>query len=463
MNPFWSSCRRRFVFVTPFILAGCASFSPDGGFSSVEQAAQQHINKEVIWQRSGADKTAAKQRVAALLGSPLSADDAVQIALLNNPGLQAMFFELGISESDVVQAGRLPNPGFTFGRTHQGGEVEIDRSIVVNIARLILMPASIDVEQRRFEQTKRKLTLQLLALAFETRKAYYMAVAAEQSVLYMRQVKEAADAGAELARRMLQAGNFNKLQQAREQSFYAESQLNLARAEQLQTRSREQLTKLMGLSNPTYSLPSRLSDLPKTPDEQVDMERLAMTQRLDVQTTVMNTEQLAKNLGLTKATRFINVLDVGASHTTFNDTSTKNGYEVSLELPLFDWGDAKVAKAESIYMQSLNRAEQVAINARSEVREAYAVYRANFDIAKQYQDEIVPLKKRVSQENLLRYNGMLIGVFDLLADARSQIGSVNSAIEAYRDFWIAKADLDMSLIGQPGKASIGGSTSTIEK
>lgn len=463
MNPFLSSSRRRLVFVMPFILAGCATFSTDGGFSSVEQAAQQHINKDVIWQRSDADKTAAAQRVDELLKSPLNADDAVQIALLNNRGLQATFFKLGIAESDVVQAGRLPNPGFTFSRTHQGGEVEIDRSIVVNIARLIMMPATIQIEQRRFEQTKREVTMQVLSLASETRKAYYTAVAADQTVVYMRQVKEAADAGAELAKRLLQAGNFNKLQQAREQSFYAEATLNLARAEQMKTRSRENLTRLLGLLEATYTLPSRLPDLPKTPNEQVNMEQLAMSQRLDVQETVLNTEQLAKNLGLSKATRLINVLDVGAIHNTFNDKSAENGVEISLELPLFDWGDAKVTKAESIYMQAVNRTEQVAINARSEVREAYSIYRANFDIAKHFQDDILPLKKRVSEENLLRYNGMLIGVFDLLADARSQMDSVNSAIEASRDFWIAKADLELSLIGRPNMASLSNKSSSSEE
>lgn len=454
MSPFLSLFKKRLTFVVPFILAGCTTFSSDGGFSSVEQAAGQHINKDVIWQRSDSDKATAAQRVSELLASPLTADDAVQIALLNNRGLQAAFFKLGISESDVVQAGRLPNPGFSFSRTHQGGEVEIDRRIVVNIARLIMMPATIQIERRRFEQTRREVTIQMLTLAAETRKAYYIAVAADQSVLYMQQVKQAADAGAELARRMLQAGNFNKLQQAREQSFYAEASLNLARAEQMKTRSREKLTRLMGLSDTTYTLPSRLPDLPKTPDEQVNMEQLAMSQRLDIQETVLNTEQLAKNLGLTKATRFINVLDVSAIHNSFNDQPNENGYEVSLELPLFDWGDARVTKAESIYMQAVNRAEEVAINARSQVREAYAVYRASFDIAKHYQDEIVPLNTRVSKENLLRYNGMLIGVFDLLADARSQINSVNGAIDAYRNFWIAKADLDMNLIGQPMRAQV---------
>jgi len=455
MNTFLPLFTKRLPFILPFILAGCTTFSSDGGFSAVEQTAGQHLNKDLIWQRSNSDKVSAAQRVGELLGSPLSADDAVQIALLNNRGLQATFFKLGIAESDVVQAGRLPNPGFSFSRTHQGGEVEISRSIVVNIARLIMMPATIQIERRRFQQTQREVTIQMLLLAAEARKAYYTAVAADQTVLYMQQVKQAADAGAELARRMLQAGNFNKLQQAREQSFYAEATLNLVRAEQMKTRSREKLTRLMGLSDTTYALPSRLPDLPKTPDEQINMEQLAMSQRLDIEEAILNTEQVAKNLGLTKATRFINVLNVGAIHNSFNDKSNENGVEVSLELPLFDWGDAKVTKAESIYMQAVNRAEEVAVNARSQVREAYAVYRANFDIAKHYQDEIVPLNTRVSKENLLRYNGMLIGVFDLLADARSQINSVNGAIEAYRDFWMAKTDLELSLIGQPGMTSMG--------
>lgn len=435
----------------PLMLGGCASFSTDGGFSTVEQVAKERLGKEVTWQRSDNASDTAAQRVKELLASPLTVDDAVQIALLNNRGLQASFYELGISESDFVQAGRLPNPGFSFSRTRQGSEVEIDRSLTFNIAHLLTMPLTRQMEQRRFEQTKREVTMQMLSLAAETRKAYYMAVAADQTMLYMQQVKKAADAGAELAGRLAQAGNYNKLQQAREQGFFAEAALNLARAEQAQTRSKEKLTRLMGLWGPqtAFTLPLRLPDLPKKPNDMANVEQMAMAQRLDVQAARLSTEQLAKNLGLSKATRFINVLEVGAIRNTFNDQPVQRGYLVTLELPLFDWSGAKVAKAEALYMQALNRTTEIAINARSEVREAYLGYRSSYDIAMHYQNEIVPLKKRVSEENQLRYNGMLIGVFDLLADARSQIASVNSAIEASRDFWIAQADLEMSLLGRP--------------
>ena len=406
------------------------------------------------WERTQADRDVIETRVAELLAKPLSADDAVQIALLNNRGLQATFHELGISEADLVQAGRIPNPGFSLGRFRRGDEIEIERGIHLNLARLIAMPLATEVEQRRFEATKRMVSMEVLSLASETRKAYYLAVAADETVRFARQVQQTADAGAELARRMASVGNWNKLQHAREQGFYADAALNLARAEQARTTARERLTRLMGLwgEQTEFKLPVRLPDLPKAPTEMTAVEAVAMTQRLDLQSARLSAEQLAKNLGLTRATRFVNVLELGLVRNSSNEAPTQRGYAISFELPLFDWGGARVAKAESIYMQAVHRAAETAINARSEVRAAYLGYRSHYDIARHYRDEIVPTRKRISDENLLRYNGMLIGVFELLADARSQIVAVNGYIEALRDFWIAQADLEMALIGRPGSS-----------
>ena len=452
--------RMEFVFavLAAATLSGCASFSADGGFGPVAQSAKDRLGKELRWAKSDADRDAIDRRVAELLTKPLSAEDAVQVALLNNQGLQASFFELGVSEADVVQSGRLPNPGFSFGRLKQGSEIEIDRSIQFNLVRLLTLPMARQIESSRFAQTRGAVTLNVLSLASETRKAYYMALAADETVRYALQVQMAAEAGAELARRQTQAGNWNKLQQAREQGFYADAALSLARAEQVQGATREHLTRLLGLwgAQAQFQLPERLPDLPKAPNDLPDVEQTAMAQRMDVQAAKLGTEQLAKNLGLTKATRFINVLEVGAVRNSWNPISNlpvQRGYTISLELPIFDWGTARVAKAEAIYMQSVNRAAQTAINARSEVRQAYKGYRSSFEIARHFRDEIVPLKKRISEENLLRYNGMLIGVFDLLADARSQIGSVQGYIDALRDFWIAQADLDMALIGKPSMSA----------
>ena len=440
------------------VLGGCASFSRDGGFSVVEQTTKDRLGKEVRWARSDADQDSVDKRVAELLAKPLTADDAVQVALLNNRGLHASFQELGITEAEVVQAGRLPNPGFSFGRLTRGSEVELERGLHFNLARLLAMPLIGQMEARRFKQTQGMVAMSVLALAAETRKAYVNALSAEETVRYMRQVKQTADASAELARRMEQVGNFSKLQRAREQGFYADAALNLARAEQAQRATRERLTRLLGVwgEQTKFSLPERLPELPKEALDLPDLERVALAQRLDVQGAKLAAEQTARNLGLTRATRFVNVLELGLLNNRSNELPTQRGWEIGLELPLFDWGGARVARAEAVYMQTVHRAAETAINARSEVREAYAGYRSAYDIARHHRDEIVPLRQRIAEENLLRYNGMLIGVFELLADARSQIASVNAAIEAKRDFWVAQADLDMALIGKPSMSAASG-------
>ena len=459
-TPWLSRLSRTTLAVLLPALTGCASLNPDARFEAVRLAAAERLgtSAQLAWARAPGDLSLIDARVAKLLVQPLGVDDAVQVALLNNRGLQAAYAELGITEAEVVQAGRLPNPGFSFGRVTQGDEIEWERGLHVTIARLLALPLVQRVEARRLDQVRTTVAMQVLSLAADTRKAWVLAVAAEESVRYSRQGMQAAEAGAELARRMAQVGNFNKLQQAREQMFYADAALNLARAEQQQRSTRERLTRLLGLwgMQTAFKLPERLPDLPTQPRDLPDIERTALAQRLDVAAARSGAEATARNLGLTRTTRLVNVLELGLVRNRSNEAPTQKGWEISLELPLFDWGGARVARAESIYMQALHRAAETAVNARSEVREAYGAYRSAWDIAKHQREEIVPLKARISEENLLRYNGMLIGVFELLADARSQIASVNGAIDALRDFWIAQADLDMALVGKPSLSAATG-------
>ena len=446
---------------TAVTATGCATFSADGGFGPVEQSARERLGKEVVWSRSDADRDLIAERVEALLARPLGADEAVQVALLNHRGLQAAFQELGIAEADVVGAGRLPNPGFSFGRLTRGDEVEYERGIHFNLARLIAMPLIGPIEARRFEQTRQRVTMTMLDHAADTRLAFYDAVAAEEAVRFAARIRQAADASAELARRMAQVGNFTRLQRAREQSFQADALLNLARAEQARIASRERLTRLLGLWGPqtSFRLPERLPDLPAAPEDAPDIERTGLATRLDVQAARLGAEQTARNLGLTRTTRFINVLELGLVSNRSNQAPTQRGWEVAFELPLFDWSGSRVARAEAIYRQALDRAADAAITARSEIREAYGAYRSAYDIARYYRDEVVPLRNRIAEENLLRYNGMLIGVFDLLADARAQIAGVQGYLGALHAFWSARARLDRALVGRPGSSADGPGTS----
>jgi outer membrane protein TolC len=448
------------LIATTALFAGCAGFSADGGLGPAQQAAQQHLaGKELVWARSDAERDRIGARVAELLKPPLTADAAVQIALLNHRGLQASFHDLGIGEAELVQASRLPNPGFSFGKFKAGDEREIERGFHFSLARVIAMPWLRDAARSRFEATQGAVALRVLETGAAARKAWVQAVAAQEGVHYAQQVMRAAEASAELARRMQQVGNFSTLQRSREQAFYADAALGAARAEQAERAARERLTRALGLwgTQTGFVLPERLPDLPPSAKDLPDVERMALAQRLDVQGARLAAQTSAAQLGLARTSRFADGLELGLERNSSNEAPTQRGWELGFTLPLFD-GGAVATQAEHVQRQALLRAEQTAIDARSEVREAYGAYRTAFDIARHHRDEIVPLRKRILDENVLRYNGMLIGVFDLLADARLQIMSVNAAIDAQRDFWLAETDLDMALIGKPQMSPMAGPT-----
>ncbi|RQZ34742.1 TolC family protein [Burkholderia sp. Bp9090] len=432
-------------------LAGCTTFSKDGGFDAVSTAASERIGKDAVIVRTDADREAVDQRTKELLAKPLSMDDAVQLALLNNRGLQASYAELGLSEADLVQAGRLPNPRFSFSRTRAGdGELSLGRTFSANVFALLTLPLATNIERRRFEQTKLETADAMLKVAADARRAYVEAVAAEQAANYAQQVRDAASAAAELAQRMRQAGNSSRLDYAREQAFHADAVAQQAKAQQQAVAAREKLTRAMGLwgERTRYALPERLPDLPKARPDLPDLERYAMHNRLDIQAAKLRTQGVASSLGLSKATRFVNAVDLGYVNNYETDKGHEHGYEISVEIPLFDWGGAKVARAEAVYMQSASRLAQTAIDARSEVRESYAAYTTRYDVAKHYRDEVVPLRRTISDELLLRYNGMLASVFELLADAREQVGAVNGYIDALKDYWLAETDLQAAVGGR---------------
>lgn len=437
------------------ILTGCATFSKDGGIDSVNELTKVRTGQSVQQSNTENQQSGTDKAVNELLSKSLTADTAVQIALMNNKGLQASLAELGIAEADLVRAGRMGNPSFSFSRL-RGEITEIERSIMFDLVGLLTIPLRSNIEQGRFEQAKLQAAIAAVRVAADTRRAYFNAVAAQQTVQYMEQVKTAAEAGSELAARMAKVGNWSKLDQSREQVFYADAMTQLARATHNAKASREQLARMLGLwgNKTAFKLPERLPDLPKIPKETTDIEQQAMQQRLDVQMAKRNSEATASALGLSRATGFINVLHAGYANMSETGEPRANGYEIELELPIFDWGRSRTAKAEAIYMQSIHRTAETAIRARSEVLEAYSAYRTAYDVAKHYRDEIVPLRKKISDELLLRYNGMLVGVFELLADSRAQVGSVNTAIEAQRDYWIAETDLQMAINGNGGSVAL---------
>jgi outer membrane protein TolC len=436
-------------------LSGCTTFSKDGGFDTIAGQTQMQLDKEVRWPRSEAERTKSANQVAALMTRPLSVDDAVQIALLNSPALQASFEELAISESDLVQSGRLPNPRFTLRHASADGLYDIEETLTFNVLALLTVPYAHATEKRRFAQIQDAVVIEVIQRADRTRTAYYTALAARESLHYAWQVKNAAQTSAEMAHRMLGAGNWSRIDQARQQSFYTQAMQDLARAQLVEESSRDELNRLLGIGDakPGVQLAAELPALPANIASLPNLEQTAMQSRVDLQLKRAELEELARRLNLTKATRFVNVLDAGPARVRegTRDDPFEKGYEVSFEIPIFDTGDARVHRAESQYAQSADRLAQAAIDARSEVRKAAAEYRATYEIAVREREEVLPLRKMVLKQDLLRYNASQISVFDLLADAREQIASVNDYSRSVRDFWIAKSRLDTALLANPSR------------
>jgi outer membrane protein TolC len=446
-------------------MAGCAGFSKDGGFNAVAEAAHARLGKEVEWPRTPEDRAKVDARVAELLAHSLSVEDAVQIALLNNRRLQGQFQELGISEAELVQAGRLPNPRFDLRHASAAGQYDIEETLSFDVLALLTMPYVHGIEKRRFARTQNSTVLIVAQLAEDTRAGFYAAVAARQSLDYAQKVRSAAATGAELANRMVTAGNWNRLDQAREQSFFNDSVRSLTRAQLTEESAREKLLQLMGIAvqsgaalGPSPALEpvavpvqfaAALPELPAGLEALPDVERAVLQDRLDLRLMHMRLDELRESLKLTASTRFVNVLDLGATRVRQGprDEPYERGYAVTLEVPIFDSGAARIKKSEAVYAQAVDEFAQAALAARSQIRVSYAGYRAAFEQARQQRDSVLPLRQAVTQQNLLRYNASQIGIFELLSDAREQALSVDDYIQSLRDFWIAKSRLDGALLG----------------
>jgi outer membrane protein TolC len=432
-------------------LGACAHFSQDGGFDAVARAAAPRIGQRALWKRTPQDQAAAERDTQELLARPLSADDAVRIALLNNGSLQAAFAELGIAEADVVQSGRLPNPRFTLRRSSARGLNDVEETVTLSVLALLTAPYVHAIDKQRFAAVQASCAAEIVQVAARTRTAYFVALAARETAHQRRDVEAAAEAGAELARRMRQAGNWSPLDEARERSFRTEAALELGRARLAEILAREELIESLGvdLEPEKLELAERLPDVPASIEELAVIERAALDNRIDLKAMRAHLEALARDLHLTRATRFVNVLDAGPTRVQQGPGSApyETGFEVTLEVPIFDTGAPRVRKAEARYAQALARYGQAAIEARAQVRKAYARLYAAHDIALRQRDEMLPLQKSVAEQDRLRYDAGQIGVFELLADSRMEIAGVSDYIQSVRDFWVARSSLDAALAG----------------
>src|SRR5262245_22131081 len=318
------------------LLSGCTWFAPDAGMGLVTTIAQQELNKEAAAIRSPEEAEAVGARVRRLLGRLLTADAAVQIALLNNRGLQAAYDELAIADAERVGQSLPPNPTFSWRRIQAGAALESEMQLVTDILALATLPARSELAAERFHQAQLRAAEETLRVANEARRAYYRAVAARELVPFLTESQSAAETATKMAERLRETGAMNKLDQAREQVFYADLTAQLATARQREASEREALIRAMGLwgANLDFNLPNALPAVPRRIQTWTAIEVDAVARRVDLQIARIELDVLAKSYGLTQATRFINILDAGYADKLEKRVDERNlmrGFDVRLQ------------------------------------------------------------------------------------------------------------------------------------
>jgi len=436
------------------VLAGCASTEPSKVLTQTQQdlapltaiALELAVTPAQVAQRSDA-----AQR---LLEQPLQQADAVGLALLNSPAMQALMARAMADAAQAAQQGRMPNPRLGLEWSSLLDETEIARRISFGLLDILTLPQRQGMAAGAVQQVQLQLSMDVVEQLSTVRQAWVKAVATQESTAYAQQVQEAAGIGAQLARRMHGVGNISKLQAARHQLWYAQATAQLAQARDEAQSAREALVRALGLDSvqaQALRLPARLLELPAAPREMDAAMAQAWQTRLDLRMAqaAWESAQQARTLGQWTSRGDVELglrsdLVQGAS-----GSNTRKGLELSIALPLFDDGSLRRAGLDARSLALALQVQATERQAASQLRESYARYRSAYALARQYRDELLPLRKTMSEEMVLRYNGMLVSVFDLLVDAQEQSSLVRAALAAQQQFWLADAALQAALLGKP--------------
>jgi cobalt-zinc-cadmium efflux system outer membrane protein len=480
-----------------FAACGCTSLKPGPGFEGVKKDVSERSGLKVHWDTgSGADEDA-EAGVRLLLQDELTPEKAMQIAMLNNRELQAVYEELNIAQADLVQAGLLKNPVFSgdmrFGTTGSG--TAVDMGIAQDFISILYIPLRKAHAEAAFEAAKIRVTGAVLDLAGETRSVFYD-VQASQQLREMRQtVLDATQASYELANRLHDAGNFRDLDLSNERSLYEQAKIDLARSEVVLNTNRERLNELMGLwgTQTGWKSASRLPDI--SPEDSQDariLERQAVQRSLDLQLAQREIEMAARSLGIARPMALLNELTIGiAAERELHGESKRNnaailgreitrslvagnsagnalvpqgepsrgvppawslGPSISLGIPLFDQGQAVVGSAQARLKQSLENYAALAIQIRARLRMVHYATQSARDQALYYQQVILPLRQKIVDESQLQYNAMQLSPFQLLQAKRDQINAGADYIDVLRDYWQSRSQLDQLSNGRMGSA-----------
>jgi cobalt-zinc-cadmium efflux system outer membrane protein len=441
------------------VLAGCATVSLDAGFPDVSAMVEERAATRIVWNRGTEPDREVAERLGALLRKRLTAEDAVQVAMLNNRDLQALYADLGVAQADLVQAGLFRNPFLDAAALFplSGARPDLQFNVVVSFLDVFYVPLRRRVAAARFEEAKLRVTGSVLDLAAQVRRVFYEHQANEQMLELRRTIAQALQASLEVSRRLHEVGNISDLDLARDRAVTEASRLALRAAEVAARQSRERLNELMGTwgDQTTWEIDGRLPDIPVEPLDVAQIEQVALGRSLDLSQARQRILTAGRQLGADRATALLPALELGAE--AEREEGWKVGPVLAVPLPVFDQGQARVGRA----MAELRRAQLehygLAVRVRATARAVRDRMLGARDRALYYRDILLPLQERIVNEAQLQYNAMQVGIFQLLRDRERQVETGVAYVEALREYWLARADLMQIASGRlPGGSGLRG-------
>ncbi len=434
------------------LFLGSCTVSRSAGHVDVARLVEQRSGYKTHWdQGSLADAEVAKV-VDTLLHQELTREHAIEIALVNNRTLQATYEDLDVSQADMVQAGLLKNPTLSlgFGIPFTPGGSELEGSLVQDFLDLLVLPLRKKIARERFQAEIQRVAHQVLQVVAEVSKQFAAVQAAEQLCEFRRSVVTATQAAAELSDRLYEAGNVSELVRVGEQTAYEQAQLELEHTELDAAAAREKLNRLLGLWGPqtAWQLAQKLPELPAAEPSLEQLERQALRWRLDVDAARKQVALLTRAVALARDFRLFGRIEVGAEGHQDPDGPRVLGPSLTLELPIFDQRQAQIARLAAEQRQSEHRLQALAVDARSEVRLARAQLMAHRRIIERYTSRLLPLRDKLVEQSQLHYNGMLLGLHQLLTVKQEQMDTYRMYVEALRDYWGARAELERAVGGR---------------
>lgn len=431
-------------------LGGCAAPSPSPSTTLLTRLSGAGVPS--AWPGSAGDRPGTEALVRQALSTrPLSVEGAVRIGLLNNRSLWAVFDSLGISEAELAAAGRLPNPTL-FGSVRwpdaspRGPDAEF--SITGDVMAAILMPLRKSIAARHLMADEVRAVQAALDLACEVRVAGYTLQASQQAVSVLEKGAEAEEAAAELARRQMEAGNTTKLELALRDSLAAESRLKVVRAEARAAGDREALQRLMGLPEApdSWSLERGPPELPAADPSSQALVARALRRRPELEASRLRVQEAEQAYRIASRTRLLPApVHLGVDTERNPDGSRVTGPQVSLELPIFDQGQAELARLASEGRRVRDERDRLEVDIASEVRADRDAVASARTVTGLYDRAVVPSSRSALAETQLAYNAMQRSPYELLAAVEAVQAAEAGRIESVRDYWIARARLERAL------------------